>query len=201
MVENCDSNSEKKSFFQKFLDLFRGTSKKVAEKAKDTVEDVKNSEFAEKVTDAAGKVGEKAKDIVEDIKESKFAEKVGDVAENVRDKAKDMVEDIKESKLAEKVGDAADKAKEMSGKALEKLGTLAKLPVLIKAGKKLQESADAPKDKVDLLHDLDTKVAAILEDGVITPEEEATLVEEAKTLGIDVEEFLVEVRERLPKKE
>lgn len=201
MVENCDSNSEKKSFFQKFLDLFRGTSKKVAEKAKDTVEDVKNSEFAEKVTDAAGKVGEKAKDIVEDIKESKFAEKVGDVAENVRDKAKDMVEDIKESKLAEKVGDAADKAKEMSGKALEKLGTLANLPVLIKAGKKLQESADAPKDKVDLLHDLDTKVAAILEDGVITPEEEATLVEEAKAIGIDVDEFLAEVRERLPKKE
>ena len=201
MVENCDSNSEKKCFFQRFLDLFRKTSKKVSEKVQDTVEDVKNSEFAEKVTDAAGKVGEKAKDIVEDIKESKFAEKVGDVAENVRDKAKDMVEDIKESKLAEKVGDAADKAKEMSGKALEKLGTLAKLPVLIKAGKKLQESADAPKDKVDLLHDLDTKVAAILEDGVITPEEEATLVEEAKTLGIDVEEFLAEVRERLPKKE
>ena len=174
MAENCDSNSEKKSFFQKFLDLFKSTSKKVAEKAKDTVEDVKNSEFAEKVTDVAG---------------------------NVRDKAKDMVEDIKDSKLAEKVGDAADKAKEMSGKALEKLGTLAKLPVLIKAGKKLQESAEAPKDKVDLLHDLDTKVAAILEDGVITPEEEATLVQEAQTLGIDVDEFLAEVRERLPKKE
>ena len=75
MAENCDSNSEKKSFFQKFLDLFKSTSKKVAEKAKDTVEDVKNSEFAEKVTDAAGKVGEKAKDIVEDIKDSKFAER------------------------------------------------------------------------------------------------------------------------------
>jgi hypothetical protein len=201
MAENCDSNSEKKCFFQRFLDLFRRTSEKVAEKAKDTVEDVKNSEFAEKVTDVAGDVRDKAKDIVEDIKDSKFAEKVGDVAENVRDKAKDVVEDIKDSKFAEKVGDAADKAKEMSGKALEKLGTLANLPVLINAGKKLQETADAPKDKVELLHDLDTKVAAILEDGVITPEEEATLVQEAKSIGIDAEEFLAEVRERLPKKE
>ena len=195
MAENCDSNSEKKCFFQRFLDLFRRTSEKVAEKAKDTVEDVKNSEFAEKVTDVAGDVRDKAKDIVEDIKDSKFAEKVGDVAENVRDKAKDVVEDIKDSKFAEKVGDAADKAKEMSGKALEKLGTLANLPVLINAGKKLQETADAPKDKVD------TKVAAILEDGVITPEEEATLVQEAKDLGIDVDEFLTEVRGRLSKKE
>ena len=201
MAENCDSNSEKKCFFQRFLDLFRRTSEMVAEKAKDTVEDVKNSEFAEKVTDVAGDVRDKAKDIVEDIKDSKFAEKVGDVAENVRDKAKDVVEDIKDSKFAEKVGDAADKAKEMSGKALEKLGTLANLPVLINAGKKLQESANAPKDKVELLHDLDTKVAAILEDGVITPEEEAFLVQEAKAIGIDAEEFLAEVRERLPKKE
>ena len=73
--------------------------------------------------------------------------------------------------------------------------------MLINAGKKLQETADAPKDKVELLHDLDTKVAAILEDGVITPEEEATLVQEAKDLGIDVDEFLTEVRGRLPKKE
>ena len=201
MAENCDSNSEKKCFFQRFLDLFRKTSKKVSEKVQDTVEDVKNSEFAEKVTDVAGNVRDKAKDMVEDIKDSKFAEKVGDVAENVRDKAKDMVEDIKESKFAEKVGDAADKAKEMSGKALEKLGTLANLPVLIKAGKKLQESAEDTTEKEKLLNALDTKVAAILEDGVITPEEEAVLVEEAKAIGIDVEEFLAEVRERLPKKE
>ena len=201
MAENCDSNSEKKCFFQRCLDLFRSSSKKVAEKAKETVEDVKNSEFAGKVTDAAGKVSDKAKDIVEDTKDSKFAEKVGDVAENVRDKAKDVVEDIKDSKFAEKVGDAADKAKEMSGKALEKLGTLAKLPVLINAGKKLQESAEDTTEKENLLNALDTKVAAILEDGVITPEEEAVLVEEAKAIGIDVEQFLAEVRERLPKTE
>lgn len=174
MAENCDSNSEKKCFFQRFLDKFRSSSKKVAEKAKETVEDVKNSEFAGKVTDAAGKVSDKAKDIVEDIKDSKFAEKVGD---------------------------AADKAKEMSGKALEKLGTLAKLPVLINAGKKLQESAEDTTEKENLLNALDTKVAAILEDGVITPEEEAVLVEEAKAIGIDVEQFLAEVRERLPKTE
>ena len=55
--------------------------------------------------------------------------------------------------------------------------------------------------RADLLNALDTKVAAILEDGVITPEEEAVLVEEAKAIGIDVEQFLAEVRERLPKTE
>jgi len=201
MAENYNSDSEKKSCVQKFLDLFRKTSKEVAEKVQDTVEDVKNSEFGGKVADVAGNVREKAKDMVEDIKDSKFAEKVGDVAENVRDKAKDMVEDVKNSEFGEKVADAADKAKEMSGKALEKLGTLANLPVLIKMGKKLQESPEDTTEKENLLNTLDTKVAAILEDGVITPEEEAVLVEEAKAIGVDTEEFLAEVRERLPKKE
>lgn len=174
MADNYNSDSDKKSCVQKFLDLFKKTSKEVAEKVQDTVEDVKNSDFSGKVAD---------------------------VAENVREKAKDMVEDIKDSKFAEKVGDAADKAKEMSGKALEKLGTLAKLPVLINAGKKLQESAEDTTDKENLLNALDTKVAAILEDGVITPEEEAILVEEAKAINIDVDEFMAEVRERLQNKE
>ena len=136
------------------------------------------------------------KDLAQEIK-GKF--------ENAKNEVSKKIEDIKESEFAAKIGDVAGnvvgKTHNWTGEMLEKLGTLAKLPVLIKAGKKLQESANAPKDKVELLHDLDTKVAAILEDGVITPEEEATLVEEAKTLGIDVEEFLAEVRERLPKKE
>ena len=201
MADNYNSDSEKKSCVQKFLDMFKKTSKEVKEKVQDTVEDVKNSDFGGKVADVAEKARDKAKDMVEDIKDSKFAEKVGDVAENVRDKAKDMVEDLKDSKFAEKVGDAADKAKEMSGKALEKLGTLANLPVLIKAGKKLQESPEDTTEKENLLNTLDTKVAAILEDGVITPEEEAVLVEEAKALGIDVDEFLAEVRGRLQNKE
>ncbi len=172
MAENYDSKPEEKGFFQKILDKFKSTSKEVAEKVEDTVEDVKNSNFGEKVAD---------------------------VAENVREKAKDMAEDLKESQFADKVGDVADKAKGMSGRALEKLGTLANIPALIKAGKKLQESAEDTTEKENLLNDLDQKVAAILEDGVITPEEEAALVEEAKTIGVDVDEFLEEVRGRLNK--
>lgn len=136
------------------------------------------------------------KDLAQEIK-GKF--------ENAKNEVSKKIEDIKESEFAEKIGDVAGnvvgKTKNWTGEMLEKLGTLAKLPVLINAGKKLQESANAPKDKVELLHDLDAKVAAIIEDGVITPEEEATLVQEAKAIGIDAEEFLAEVRERLPKKE
>ena len=45
MAENYNLDSEKKSWFQRFLDLFRKTSKEVKEKVQDTVEDVKNSEF------------------------------------------------------------------------------------------------------------------------------------------------------------
>lgn len=174
MAENYNSDSEKKSGSQRFFDLFRKTSKEIKEKVQDSVEDVKNSEFGGKVVDVAG---------------------------NVRDKAKDVVEDVKNSEFGGKVSDAAGKAKEMSGKALEKIGTLANLPVLIKMGKKLQESPEDTTEKESLLNTLDTKVAAILEDGVITPEEETVLVEEAKAIGIDAEEFLAEVRERLTKKE
>ena len=104
MAENYNSDSEKKSIVQRFLDLFKKTSNEVKEKVQDTVEDVKSSDFGGKVADVAENVRDKAKDVVEDIKDSKFAEKVGDVAENVRDKAKDVVEDIKDSKFAEKVG-------------------------------------------------------------------------------------------------
>ncbi len=174
MAENQEPKADQRDLTQEIKDKFESTKNEVSKK----IEDIKNSEFGEKVADVAGNVRDKAKDVIEDIKESEFAEKIGDVAGNV-------------------VG----KTKNWTGEMLEKLGTLAKLPVLIKAGKKLQESANAPKDKVELLHDLDTKVAAILEDGVITPEEEAFLVQEAKAIGIDAEEFLAEVRERLPKKE
>ncbi|MCR4964171.1 MAG: hypothetical protein K6A41_00780 [Bacteroidales bacterium] len=200
MAENYDSNNEQKGFFQKFLDLFKTKSKVVADKVEDTVQDVKNSEFGAKVANAAENVRDKAKDVVEDVKNSEFAGKVADVAENVRDKAKDVVEDIKDSKFADKVEDVADKAKGMGGKALEKLGTLANLPVLINAGKKLQESAEDTTEKENLLKALDAKVATILEDGVITPEEETALTEEAKAIGIDVDEFLTEVRGRLTAK-
>lgn len=174
MEENQEPKAEQKDLAQEIKGKFENAKNEVSKK----IEDIKNSELGEKVADVAGNVRDKAKDVIEDIKESEFAEKIGDVAGNV-------------------VG----KTKNWTGEMLEKLGTLAKLPVLIKAGKKLQESANAPKDKVELLHDLDTKVAAILEDGVITPEEEAFLVQEAKAIGIDAEEFLAEVRERLPKKE
>jgi len=193
---NCNSNEEKKDFNQELKNKVENVKNEVSEK----IEDFKNSEFAGKVSEVAGNVRDKAKDMIEDIKESQFADKVGDVAGNVRDKAKDMIEDIKESQFADKVGDAAVKAKGMGGRLLEKLGTLAKLPVLINAGKKLQESAEDTTEKENLLNDLDTKVAAIIEDGVITPEEEATLVQEAKAIGIDVDEFLAEVRGRLQEK-
>lgn len=176
MIEN-DPTSEKKGIFQQALDKFKTTSKEVAEKVEDTVEDVKNSEFGEKVTNVAKNVGEKAKDLIEDVKESEFADKVSDMAGNI-----------------------AAKAKEVGGKIAGKLGQLAGLSTLKRAANKFQESPEDTTQQENQLNELDQVVAAIIEDGVITPEEEAELAKKAGELGINVEDFLAEVREKLAAK-
>lgn len=85
MAEN-EPQPEKKGFLQNVLDKFKTASKEVADKVEDTVEDVKNSEFAGKVSETAKSVSDKAKDMVEDVKNSEFADKVGDVKDAVVDK-------------------------------------------------------------------------------------------------------------------
>ena len=178
MAEINDSTTEKKSCVQRFLDLFRKKSKDVIDKVEDTISDVKNSEFAGKVTETAQKVGEKAKDVIQDVKESEFVDKVGDVAK-----------------------DLTERAKKFGGKVLEKLGTVAGIPSLKNAGEKLRATPEDTVEKEDQLDVLDKIVAVILEDGVITPEEETLLTEKAKALGLDVEAFLAEVREKCTSKE
>lgn len=203
MIEN-DPQSQK-GFFQRILDKFKTTSKEVADKVEDTVEDVKNSEFAGKVADTAKAVGEKAKDMIQDVKESEFVDKVGDAAGNIAAKAKDIIQDVKESEFVDKVGDVAgniaDKAKEVGGKIAGKLGQLAGLTTLKKAANKFQESPEDTTQQETQLDELDKFVAGIIEDGVITPEEEADLAKKAEELGINVEEFLAEVREKLAAKQ
>ena len=93
MTEN-EPQPEKKGFFQRIFDKFKSTSKEVADKVEDTVEDVKNSEFGEKVSDAAKNVSDKAKDMVEDLKESEFVDKVGDMKDAVVDKVKSVSGDV-----------------------------------------------------------------------------------------------------------
>ena len=107
MVQSNDSQPEKKGLFDRILDKFKSTTKEVAEKVENTVEDVKNSEFGDKVADTAHQVGEKAKDVIEDIKESQFAEKVTDAAGNVVDKAKELggnVADFCAGKIKKAIG-------------------------------------------------------------------------------------------------
>ena len=203
MTEN-DPQPKEKGVFQRILDKFKTTSKEVADKVEDTVEDVKNSEFGEKVANTAKAVGEKAKDMIQDVKESEFADKMAEKAHQVGEKAKDMIQDVKESEFADKVGDVAgniaDKAKEVGGKLIGKLGKLAGLSTLMGAADKFQNSPEDTTKQENLLNELDQTVAAIIKDGVITPEEEAELVKKAEELGINVEDFLKEVREKLAAK-
>ena len=58
------------------------------------------------------------------------------------------------------------------------------------------ENTDAEEEKLD---GLDCMVARIIEDGVITPEEEQELIQKANELGIDAEQFMAEVREKMNK--
>lgn len=93
MTDN-DPKSENKGFFQKVLDKFKSTSKEVADKVEDTIDDVKDSEFGVKVSNAAKTVGDKAKDMLQDVKDSEFADKVGDMKEAVVDKARSVSSDV-----------------------------------------------------------------------------------------------------------
>ena len=131
MAEN-EPQPENKGLFQKVLDKFKTTSKEVADKVGDTVEDVKNSEFAGKVTDAAKSVSDKAKDIAEDVKNSEFADKVGDVKDAVVDKVRTISTSTAKfcsDKIKKVIGkidfdDTLDKLKEKqasSGKDLSKV--------------------------------------------------------------------------------
>ncbi|MBO7446197.1 MAG: hypothetical protein J6T86_07295 [Bacteroidales bacterium] len=173
-----DSNTEKKGFFQRIADKFKSTSEKVADKVEDTISDVKNSEFAGKVTETAQNISAKAKDMVQDVKDSEIVDKVGDAAK-----------------------DLAERAKKFGGKVLEKLGSVAGIPSLKNAGEKLRATPEDTTVKEDQLDELDKFVAVILEDGVITPEEETLLTQKAESLGLDVQAFLAEVRERCTPKE
>lgn len=174
MAEMNDSNTEKKGFFQKIADKFKNTSEKVADKVEDTIEDVKNSEFAGKVTETAQNISAKAKDMVQDVKDSEIVDKVGDAAK-----------------------DLAERAKKFGGKVLEKLGNVSGIPILKNAGEKLRATTEDTTVKEDQLDELDKFVAVILEDGVITPEEETLLVQKAESLGLDAQAFLAEVREKM----
>ena len=202
---------EKQGFIQKVKIFFNRSSKTVSNKVEDMIDDVKESEYGEKVSQVAKNVGDKARDVLEDVKDSKFAEKVTETAKNVGEKARDIVEDVKDSKFAEKVGDAKDvvveKAKEFGGEVSDfynrkvkgLLGKIAGIPALSKAAAKFQaspENTDAEEEKLD---GLDCMVARIIEDGVITSEEEQELVQKANELGIDADQFMAEVREKLNK--
>ena len=211
MAEMNEQTPEKQGFFQKLKNVFKKSSKTVANKVDDMIDDVKESEYGEKVSQMAKNVGDKARDVIEDVKDSKFAEKVSETAKNVGDKARDVIEDVKDSKFAEKVGDAKDvvveKAKEFGGEVSDfynrkvkgLLGKIAGIPALSKAAARFQaspENTDAEEEKLD---GLDCMVARIIEDGVITPEEEQELIQKANELGIDAEQFMAEVREKMNK--
>ena len=211
MTERNETMPEKQGFIQKVKIFFNRSSKTVSNKVEDMIDDVKESEYGEKVSQVAKNVGDKARDVLEDVKDSKFAEKVTETAKNVGEKARDIVEDVKDSKFAEKVGDAKDvvveKAKEFGGEVSDfynrkvkgLLGKIAGIPALSKAAAKFQaspENTDAEEEKLD---GLDCMVARIIEDGVITSEEEQELVQKANELGIDADQFMAEVREKLNK--
>lgn len=94
MTETNEPKPEKKGFLQRMMDKFKSTSKEVSGKVEDTISDVKNSEFGEKVSEMAKNVGEKAQDIVQDVKDSQFVDKVGDIKDTVVDKAKTMSSEV-----------------------------------------------------------------------------------------------------------
>lgn len=86
MSETNNPQPEKKGFLQRVLDKFKSTSKEVSEKVEDTISDVKNSEFVEKVSEVAENVGEKVSEMAKDV-----SEKISEVAKDVSEKAQDIV--------------------------------------------------------------------------------------------------------------
>ena len=84
------------------------------------------------------------------------------------------------------------------GKIFGNLGKVAGLASLEGAAEKLQNVPENTEELENQLDELDTMVAVAIEDGVITPEEEEMLSKKAEELGINVEEFLAEVRQKCP---
>ncbi len=90
MSENNASNPEKQGLLDRILNKFKKATKDVSDKVEDTISDVKESDFGEKVTDVAKNIGDKAQDLIKDVKESEFADKVGDTADAFFEKTKSM---------------------------------------------------------------------------------------------------------------
>lgn len=86
------------------------------------------------------------------------------------------------------------------GKIFGNLGKISGLSSLKAAAQKFQDSPEDTESQETKLDELDTMVAMVLEDGVITPEEEEMLSKKAEELGVNVQEFLAEVREKCAEK-
>ena len=184
MAEMNEQTPEKQGFFLKIKNFFKRSSKTVSNKVDDMIDDVKESQYGEKVSQMAKNVGDKARDVIEDVKDSKFAEKVGDAKDVVVEKAKEFGGEVSDF---------------YNRKVKGLLGKIAGIPALSKAAARFQaspENTDAEEEKLD---GLDCMVARIIEDGVITPEEEQELIQKANELGIDAEQFMAEVREKMNK--
>ncbi len=80
------------------------------------------------------------------------------------------------------------------GKLLGKLGKMAGLPSLAGAASKFQSSPENTDEQENKLDELDCMVAVAIEDGVISDEEAKMLSQKAADLGLDVEQFMSEVR-------
>lgn len=80
------------------------------------------------------------------------------------------------------------------GKIFGNLGKIAGLSSLEGAAEQMQNSPEDTEVQEILLDELDMMVAVAIEDGVITPEEEAMLSKKAEELGLNVPEFIAEVQ-------
>ena len=82
------------------------------------------------------------------------------------------------------------------GKIFGKLGKTAGMSSLAGLADQLQNSPEDTEAQENLLDELDLMVAVAIQDGVITDEEEAMLSAKAEELGLNVPEFIAEVREK-----
>lgn len=82
------------------------------------------------------------------------------------------------------------------GKIFGNLGKMAGVSSLMDAAEKFQNMPENTDEEEKKLDELDMMVAVAIEDGVITPEEEELLSKKAGELGLNVPEFIAEVREK-----
>lgn len=87
------------------------------------------------------------------------------------------------------------------GKIFGNLGKMAGVSSLAGLADQLQNSPEDTEAQENLLDELDLMVAVAIEDGVITDEEEAMLSAKAEELGLNVPEFIAEVRAKCAEKE